>query len=200
MRAVRRRLGRIARKLGLRRTPVPVLAPPPPDIGRVAVVIPAHNEMRFLAHTLESLQAQTYAFWRAIVVDDQSSDDTTRIAVGFATRDPRIQVLRLRRNAGLPAARNAGLAQVTEPYVLFLDGDDALFPFALATRVALLAEDTAAAGAYGKTRQVPADVSWREEAGARRRAGSSHRVSLVTAGGENPFGIHEVLLRTHLSV
>jgi len=196
VRAVRRRLGRIARKLGLRRTPVPVLAPPPPDIGRVAVVIPAHNEMRFLAHTLESLQAQTYAFWRAIVVDDQSSDDTTRIAVGFATRDPRIQVLRLRRNAGLPAARNAGLAQVTEPYVLFLDGDDALFPFALATRVALLAEDTAAAGAYGKTRQVPADVSWREEAGARRRAGSSHRVSLVTAGGENPFGIHEVLLRT----
>ena len=196
VRAVRRRLGRIARRWGLRPTPVPVLPPPPPDIGRVAVVIPAHNESRFLAHTLESLQAQTYSFWRAIVVDDQSSDDTTRIAAGFAARDPRVQVVRLRRNAGLPAARNAGLAQVTEPYVLFLDGDDALFPYALATRVALLAADSSAAGAYGKTRQVAADVNWREEGNGRRRAGSSHRVSLVTAGGENPFGIHEVLLRT----
>jgi glycosyltransferase involved in cell wall biosynthesis len=196
VRAVRRRLGRVARRLGLRRTTRHVLAPPPPDIGQVAVVIPAHNESRFLGQTLESLQAQTYQFWRAIVVDDQSSDETTSIVAGFATRDPRISGVRLRRNAGLPAARNAGLAQVQEPFVLFLDGDDALFPDALETRVRLLTEDVAAAGVYGKTRQVPADSNWRHEAGARRKGASTQRITLVSANGENPFGIHEVLLRT----
>jgi len=183
--------------MGLRRTVTRhVLSTPPPDMGHVAIVIPAHNESRFLAHTLESLVAQTYSYWRAIVVDDQSSDTTTSIAAGFAKREPRVEVIRLRRNAGLPAARNAGLAQVTEPFVLFLDGDDALFPEALETRVALLAEDTAAAGVYGKTRQVPADATWRDEAGRRNRSASKQRITLVTAGGENPFGIHEVLLRT----
>ena len=195
VRAVRRRLGRVARRVGLRRR-TQILMVPPSDQGRVAIVIPAHNESRYLAQTLESLQAQTYEFWRTIVVDDQSSDTTTSIAASFSRRDPRIEVLRLRRNAGLPAARNAGLAQVTEPFVLFLDGDDALFPDALASRVALLATDEAAAGAYGKTRQVPATVNWREEAGGRRRAASTQRVTLLSAGGENPFGIHEVLLRT----
>lgn len=197
VRAVRRRLGRVARRMGLRRTTTRhVLTSPPVDQGRVAIVIPAYNESRFLSQALESLQAQTYTYWRAIVVDDQSSDATTSIAAGFAKRDPRIEVFRLRRNAGLPGARNAGLAQVTEPFVLFLDGDDALFPDALETRVRLLVEDEAASGAYGKTRQVPADATWRDEAGRRKRSASTQRVTLVTAAGENPFGIHEVLLRT----
>ncbi len=196
VKAVRRRLGRVARRLGLR-PPIPVvITPPPPDLGGVAVVIPAYNESRFLAQALESLQAQTYPFWRALVIDDQSSDDTARIAAGFAQRDPRIQVFRLRRNAGLPAARNAGLALVGEPFVVFLDGDDALFPDALENRVRLLSEDPSAAGAYGKTRQVPAESMWRQEAASRKRAAGSHRVCLVTANGENPFGIHEVMLRT----
>jgi glycosyltransferase involved in cell wall biosynthesis len=120
---------------------VPVLPPPPPDVGRVAVVIPAHNEARFLAHALESLQAQSYEHWRAIVVDDQSSDDTTRIAAGFAARVPRVQVLRLRRNAGLPAARNAGVAATSAPLLFFLDSDDLIAPTALEKLAWLLHSD-----------------------------------------------------------
>ncbi len=160
------------------------------------MVIPAYNESRFLAQALSSLIAQTYPYWRAIVVDDQSVDTTANIAVGFSERDSRIEVLRLRRNSGLPAARNAGLAQVRDPFVLFLDGDDALFPDALEFRVQLLSEDDSAAGAYGKIRQVPVDATWREEAAHRRRNATDRRVTLISAAGENPFGIHEVLLRT----
>jgi glycosyltransferase involved in cell wall biosynthesis len=160
------------------------------------VVIPAYNESRFLAQALSSLIAQTYPYWRAIVVDDRSLDATANIAVAFSERDSRIEVLRLRRNSGLPAARNAGLAQVRDPFVLFLDGDDALFPDALETRVQLLCEDDSAAGVYGKIRQVPVDATWREEAARKRRNATDRRVTLISAAGENPFGIHEVLLRT----
>ena len=100
--------------------------------------------------------------------------------------DSRIEVIRLRRNAGLPAARNAGLAQVREPFVLFLDGDDALFPDALETRVQTLAEDPAAAGVYGKIRQVPFDATWRDEAARRRRKATDRRVSADQRGRGEP--------------
>ena len=159
-------------------------------------MIPAHNEAQYLSQTLDSLIAQTYRYWRAIVVDDQSSDATTVVASRYAERDLRIEVLRLRRNAGLPAARNAGLAQVRDPFVMFLDGDDTLLPDALEVRLRVLTADGAAAGAYGKTRQVPADASWQDEARSRNRGGSQRRITLISAAGENPFGIHEVLMRT----
>lgn len=190
--AVRRRLGRIARATGLRKAAV---RPKPENMGRVAVVIPAFNESRFLSEALDSLLTQTYKYWRAIVVDDQSSDTTTEIAAGYATRHSRIEVLRLRRNAGLPAARNAGLAQVTEPFVLFLDGDDVLFPDALENRVRTLVADEDAAGVYGRIRQGTVDLDLTEHL-KRRRHATDRRVILATSGGENPFGIHEVLLRT----
>lgn len=196
--AVRRRLGRIARATGLR-PPLPVPPPPPPkppDMGRVAVVIPAFNESRFLTEALDSLLAQTYEYWRAIVVDDQSRDTTTELAARYVARHPRIEVLRLRRNAGLPAARNAGLAQVTEPFVMFLDGDDVLFPDALENRVRTLVADQAAAGAYGRIRQGAVDLDLAKHVKHKKRNATDRRVMLATSAGENPFGIHEVLMRT----
>jgi len=162
----------------------------------VTVVIPAFCESARLGSALDSLIAQTHPFWRAIIVDDQSSDTTSAVGVSFARRDPRITVLRLRRNSGLPAARNAGLTQVDTEFVLFLDGDDAMFPEALERRVALLTSDVAAAGAYGKIRQVPLDANWHDEAAKPGRGATARRITLVSSAGENPFGIHEVLLRT----
>lgn len=198
VKVARRVLGRVARATGLR-PPLPVPPPPPPkpvDRGRVAVVIPAFNESRHLAETLDSLLAQTYEYWRAIVVDDQSRDTTTELAARYAARHPRIEVLRLRRNAGLPAARNAGLAQVTEPFVVFLDGDDVLFPDALANRVAALVADDSAAGSYGRIRIGTADLNLARHIKHKKRKATDRRVTLATSGGENPFGIHEVLMRT----
>ena len=195
---VRSRLGRLARAIGLR-PPLPQPLPPPPpppDMGHVAVVMPVFNEARFLAEALDSLIAQTYQYWRAIVVDDQSEDLTTALAVRYSIRDPRIEVLRLRRNAGLPAARNAGLARVTEPFVVFLDGDDAFFPDALENRVRRLVADDNAAGCYGRIRQATVDANLAQHVKHRKRSASDRRVSMATSGGENPFGIHEVLMRT----
>ena len=162
----------------------------------VTVVIPAFREQKWLGSALDSLRAQTYPLWRAVVVDDQSDDRTSSIAVSYSTKDPRISVLRLRRNSGLPAARNAGLTQVDTPYVMFLDADDALFPEALEQRLDVLDSDAGIAGAYGGVRQVDFDADWLEESASGKRGGSTKRITLVTAAGENPFGIHQVLMRT----
>ena len=160
------------------------------------VVIPAWNESAFIGQTLASLQGQSYPYWRAIVVDDASTDKTATIAHQYAVKDPRIQVIRLHRNSGLPAARNAGLALVETQHVLFLDADDALIQYALDRRTQVLRDYPNISGAAGRNMQVAQNFDWRTAPPS--PPGGLTRVNLVYAAGENVFGIHDVLLRTDM--
>ncbi|HEX5925414.1 MAG TPA: glycosyltransferase, partial [Baekduia sp.] len=96
----------------------------------VSVVIPAYQAAETLEETLASLAAQTHEHWEAIVVDDGSRDATLAVAQSVAARDPRVRPLP-KANAGVSAARNAGIAEARHPWLLFLDADDLLVPHAL---------------------------------------------------------------------
>lgn len=96
----------------------------------VSVVIPAYNAQSTIAETVRSLLSQSLTDWQAVIVDDGSTDSTTSIASDFAWRDARIAHLR-QPNAGLAAARNAGLDAATGRFVHFLDADDWLLPLGL---------------------------------------------------------------------
>lgn len=85
-----------------------------------SVVIPTYNRAPLLARTVRAFLAQEGVALELIVVDDGSSDATPEVLAGF--RDPRLRVLR-QPNAGLAAARNAGLLQARGQYVLFNDDD-----------------------------------------------------------------------------
>jgi peptidoglycan/xylan/chitin deacetylase (PgdA/CDA1 family) len=93
----------------------------------VSIIIPAHDAAETIAETLESLLAQTYSGWEAIVVDDGSSDETAAIAASFAERDARIRVIS-QPQGGVSDARNAGIALARYAWLLFLDADDWLLP------------------------------------------------------------------------
>ena len=103
----------------------------------VGVVIPAYGVQEWLDACLASLVSQSYPHWRAIVVDDGSVDATGEIADAWADRESRIAVIHT-QNAGLGAARNAGVAAVAGDYLAFLDSDDVLPPTAYADLVATL--------------------------------------------------------------
>jgi hypothetical protein len=112
----------------------------------VTVVIPCFGQAHFLAEAIESVIAQTHSRTTVLVVDDGSHDNTSAVAAGY----PGVVCLR-QENAGLAAARNAGLARVTTEFVLFLDADDRLLPEAVATGLAELRaapEAVMAAGAW----------------------------------------------------
>ena len=89
----------------------------------VSVIIPAYNAVETIADTLESLIAQTYPHWEAIVVNDGSSDATDEITREFVERDARIRMI-TQPNGGEGAARNTGIAQAQYDWLLFLDADD----------------------------------------------------------------------------
>ena len=92
---------------------------------RVTVIIPAFNMERHLSRTLDSLQAQTLTSFEVIVVDDCSTDDTSKIVRARLAADSRIRYIRLESNSNRPAVpRNRGLAEASGEYVAFLDHDD----------------------------------------------------------------------------
>ncbi|MGL5892694.1 MAG: glycosyltransferase family 2 protein, partial [Bacteroidia bacterium] len=102
----------------------------------VSVVVPAYNAEPFIAETIESVLAQTLQNWELIVVDDGSTDKTVSVAEQFCG-DERISIIR-QKNAGVSAARNAGLLPAKGKYVAFLDADDVWLPENLKRKVALL--------------------------------------------------------------
>lgn len=99
------------------------------DMPEITVVIPTRNRRPLLAEAVDSLQRQEGVSWEAVVVDDDSSDDTWTWLQEL--RDPRIRVRRQSPNQRQAAARNKALKEVRTPYCLFLDDDDLLWPQAL---------------------------------------------------------------------
>lgn len=91
----------------------------------VTIVMPCYNGKTFLPRSIGSVQAQNYADWELILVDDGSTDGSADWAEQLD--DPRIRVLR-QRNAGVSAARNAGIEKAAGRFIAFLDTDDEWAP------------------------------------------------------------------------
>jgi hypothetical protein len=106
------------------------------DAPQVSFVVPAYNAAATLAATLDSLAAQTFADWEAVVVDDGSRDRTASVALARSKLDPRIRVVR-QPNGGSSAARNRGIAEARGLLIGFLDADDWIAPTFLETLVPL---------------------------------------------------------------
>lgn len=89
----------------------------------ISVVIACYNCEKYIAACLDSVLAQTFGDWEAIVVDDGSTDGTGGILSRYAVGDSRIRVV-TQANRGQSAARNAALGLAAGRYVCFLDADD----------------------------------------------------------------------------
>ncbi|GAB2741596.1 bifunctional glycosyltransferase/CDP-glycerol:glycerophosphate glycerophosphotransferase [Streptomyces bullii] len=98
---------------------------------RFSVIVPAYQVQAYLHECLESVLNQSYPDLELIAVDDRSPDACGAIIDEFAARDARVRAVHLPKNVGLGPARNAGMAEATGDYLLFLDSDDTLTPDAL---------------------------------------------------------------------
>ncbi|MFB7532509.1 glycosyltransferase family 2 protein [Streptomyces sp. NPDC056178] len=108
----------------------------------VSVVIPCYNYGRYLSQTLDSVLGQTFADWEIVIVDDGSTDDSSAVAQAFIDRHPDRHIRLLRQaNAGVSAARNAGIKASTGRYILPLDADDVIAPTMLEKTAAALNTD-----------------------------------------------------------
>jgi teichuronic acid biosynthesis glycosyltransferase TuaG len=108
----------------------------------VSVVIPFRNAAAFLEDCCDSVKTQTYNYWEAILIDDNSSDESAEIATRFATMDSRFRVIKSDRltedQIGPWLPRNRGVREAKGQYVAFLDADDLWLPEKLDHQLYLL--------------------------------------------------------------
>lgn len=96
---------------------------------KLSVVVPVYHVRAYLAACLDSLLEQGLAAsdYEILCVDDGSTDGSGEIAEDYARRHRQITVLH-QANAGVSAARNAGIRAASGEYLLFMDADDLLRP------------------------------------------------------------------------
>ena len=92
----------------------------------VSVVIPTYNREHTIARAIHSVLNQTYKNFEILIVDDKSTDNTTKAIQDF--KDNRIKYLRHALNMGGGAARNSGIRIAKGEYIAFLDSDDEWLP------------------------------------------------------------------------
>ena len=100
--------------------------------GDIDVVIPVHNGARYIRECIESVFSQTLQPRRIIVVDDGSTDETVAIVSAIQRLHPTLILYKMERNAGVSAARNAGIGLSGAPLLAFIDADDVWLPNKLA--------------------------------------------------------------------
>lgn len=95
---------------------------------KISVVTPVYNREDCILKCLESVASENAGGRRIehVIADDGSTDRSASIVASFAASHPDVKLVRLDKNSGPNAARNAAIAAATGDYVLFIDSDDCL--------------------------------------------------------------------------
>ena len=89
-------------------------------------MVPMRNEAASVPDLYRELTAALDGFGRPyeiIAIDDGSTDETFRLLAGLQRTDPRVRVVRFRRNFGQTAAFSAGFAHARGRFIVTSDGD-----------------------------------------------------------------------------
>lgn len=97
-----------------------------------------HDGEHVVSAALESIAAQTWRDWEAVVVDDGSTDGTPAVLRSWAERDRRVRVLRRDINRGLASSLNHAFAHARGDLLARMDDDDVSFPQRLERQVDFL--------------------------------------------------------------
>ena len=93
----------------------------------ISIIVPVYNVEKYLRECLDSISQLKAVTWEAILVDDGSTDTSGQICDEYATQDSRFRVIH-QKNAGVSAARNAGLDAAKGKWIWFVDSDDSINP------------------------------------------------------------------------
>lgn len=91
--------------------------------------MPAFNSAGTVVRAIESVLSQSFTDWSLTIVDDGSSDDTSKIVRAYLKKHniTQIHLETLPANVGVAEARNVGIAQSAGEWIVFFDADDEMY-------------------------------------------------------------------------
>ena len=108
------------------------------DQPSVSVLMPSYNSEKYLESSVNSLLSSDLGDFELIIIDDNSSDNTVKVAESLAEKDFRIKVIKNPRNEGVAVSLNTGLDKMRGKYITRLDSDDTMLPSRLLKQFLLL--------------------------------------------------------------
>jgi glycosyltransferase involved in cell wall biosynthesis len=108
----------------------------------VSIIIPCYNAENYIKKTIDSVLCQTYQNFEIIIVNDGSTDSSSKIIK--TVKDGRIHLVE-QKNKGVSYSRNNGIYLAKGEFIVFLDADDLLDPSFLEKRVFRLSKSAAIA-------------------------------------------------------
>jgi len=113
-----------------RHEPPRYLPPEMKEYPFVTLLVPCHNEGPNCEDTVSALAAQIYPDFEIIAINDGSTDDTAEHLNRLTERFPRLRVIHLSRNLGKANALRMGALAARSEYLVCVDGDAMLDPWA----------------------------------------------------------------------
>ena len=105
----------------------------------VSVIIPVYNRGKYIKEAIQSVLEQDFSGTLEVLIsDDGSTDDSIKIAETFGDAVKILLKPNDCKSQGASGARNRGILAATQPYICFLDSDDAYLPGHLTSMVALI--------------------------------------------------------------
>lgn len=90
----------------------------------ISVIVPVYNLEQYIAKCIDSLLSQTYKNIEIVLVDNASTDNSSKICSDYALHNCNIQYIGIEQNRGVVHARNVGIQNAKGKYIGFVDGDD----------------------------------------------------------------------------
>lgn len=99
---------------------------------KISIIVPTYNTpLPFLKQLFNSVHDQTYDNWELCIADGSNEEITRKYLINKASKDKRVKLTLLKYNYGIAGNTNKAIDLATGDYVIFLDHDDTLAPFAL---------------------------------------------------------------------
>jgi len=112
------------------------------------VVITTYNRAGLIIRAIQSLLAQTEKDWQAVIVDDESTDNTYSKILPFLKLDSKLYYIK-HSHRGEALSKNAGIKAATGKFITFLDSDDEFDPIHLESRKTILEQNPLVKFLYG---------------------------------------------------
>ena len=97
-------------------------------VPKISIIMSVYNGEDYLAETIESVLCQTFTEWEFIIINDCSTDNTSKILTEYASKDKRIKVHTNETNLRLPSSLNKALSLANGRYIARMDADDICMP------------------------------------------------------------------------
>ena len=91
----------------------------------ISVIVPIYNISSYIERCVESICSQTYSNLEIILINDGSSDESSKLCENLASNETRISLIH-KKNMGASSARNTGIDIAQGTYIGFVDGDDSI--------------------------------------------------------------------------